>query len=211
MKSCWIPMYASCFFSCTIDMFTLSITFSPNTRAFSCHLCCSACICGWVRCWCVVCTSVACIPLRGIPPQTFSKDGTVAMGTASITEDGKLLAYSVTKSGSDWQTIKVRVCGRPASRASFPHPPLLPSALCPPFLASSILSVFPPFVSLPPSFALPSSLPPFRPSSLPPSLPPSLLPSLVHRSTCHRIHVNVLAHPQNIDTKEDLPETLEYG
>lgn len=40
-------------------------------------------------------------------PNTFSTDGTVAMGTHSFSRDGSLLAFQLTEGGSDWQTIRV--------------------------------------------------------------------------------------------------------
>jgi prolyl oligopeptidase len=43
-----------------------------------------------------------------LDPNTLSKDGTVALSGTAITEDGRLLAYSVSTAGSDWQTWKVR-------------------------------------------------------------------------------------------------------
>ena len=43
-----------------------------------------------------------------LDPNTLSKDGTVALSGTSISEDGRLLAYSVSTAGSDWQTWKVR-------------------------------------------------------------------------------------------------------
>ncbi|HJV48286.1 MAG TPA: prolyl oligopeptidase family serine peptidase [Geothrix sp.] len=39
---------------------------------------------------------------------TLSKDGTIALSGLSLTEDGRLMAYSVSVAGSDWQTWKVR-------------------------------------------------------------------------------------------------------
>jgi prolyl oligopeptidase len=42
-----------------------------------------------------------------IDPNTFSKDGTVALGSISISKDGKYLAYEVSKAGSDWAEIRV--------------------------------------------------------------------------------------------------------
>jgi prolyl oligopeptidase len=39
---------------------------------------------------------------------TLSKDGTVALSGISLTEDGRLMAYSISVAGSDWQTWKVR-------------------------------------------------------------------------------------------------------
>lgn len=43
-----------------------------------------------------------------IDPNKLSEDGTVAMTNYAIREDEKLIAYAVSESGSDWQTIKVR-------------------------------------------------------------------------------------------------------
>jgi prolyl oligopeptidase len=43
-----------------------------------------------------------------LDPNTLSSDGTVALAGASITDDGKLLAYATAQSGSDWQTWHVR-------------------------------------------------------------------------------------------------------
>lgn len=42
-----------------------------------------------------------------LDPNTFSKDGTVALSGMAISEDGKHLAYGVSDAGSDWQTWKV--------------------------------------------------------------------------------------------------------
>ena len=43
-----------------------------------------------------------------LDPNALSTDGTVALGSLSLTEDGRLLAYSLSEAGSDWQTWKVR-------------------------------------------------------------------------------------------------------
>lgn len=43
-----------------------------------------------------------------LDPNTLSKDGTVALSGLSLTEDGRLMAYSISVAGSDWQTWKVR-------------------------------------------------------------------------------------------------------
>lgn len=41
-------------------------------------------------------------------PNTWSKDGTVALAGASFSKDGRYVAYGVQESGSDWRTWKVR-------------------------------------------------------------------------------------------------------
>lgn len=42
-----------------------------------------------------------------IDPNNFSTDGTIAMGYHSFSKDGSLLAFQVSESGSDWQTIRI--------------------------------------------------------------------------------------------------------
>ena len=42
-----------------------------------------------------------------IDPNTWSKDGTIAMSGLSVSDDGKYLAYGVSEAGSDWITWKV--------------------------------------------------------------------------------------------------------
>jgi len=42
-----------------------------------------------------------------LDPNTWSKDGTVALSGMGISDDGKYLAYGVAEAGSDWQTWKV--------------------------------------------------------------------------------------------------------
>jgi prolyl oligopeptidase len=42
-----------------------------------------------------------------LDPNTLAADGTAALGTYAVSEDGSLLAYGVTRSGSDWTTISV--------------------------------------------------------------------------------------------------------
>ncbi|MBI1757545.1 MAG: S9 family peptidase [Fimbriimonas ginsengisoli] len=51
--------------------------------------------------------------LRGRPrvlidPNKLSKDGTVALSGSAVTEDGKLMAYSISVAGSDWQEWHVK-------------------------------------------------------------------------------------------------------
>ena len=43
-----------------------------------------------------------------LDPNTFSDDGTIALGAARISKDGKYLAYAIAKSGSDWNEIFVK-------------------------------------------------------------------------------------------------------
>ena len=43
-----------------------------------------------------------------IDPNTFSADGTVALATLGLSEDGEWLAYGTSASGSDWATWRVR-------------------------------------------------------------------------------------------------------
>ena len=42
-----------------------------------------------------------------LDPNTLSADGTVALSGTSVSKDGKYLAYSISRSGSDWQEIYV--------------------------------------------------------------------------------------------------------
>lgn len=43
-----------------------------------------------------------------LDPNTLSKDGTVALGSLAVSEDGKYLAYALSNAGSDWQTWHVK-------------------------------------------------------------------------------------------------------
>ncbi len=47
-------------------------------------------------------------PKMLLDPNTLSSDGTVALSGLSITDDGKLMAYGLSASGSDWQEWRVR-------------------------------------------------------------------------------------------------------
>jgi len=42
-----------------------------------------------------------------LDPNTWSKDGTVALSGLAVSDDGKYVAYGVAEAGSDWQTWKV--------------------------------------------------------------------------------------------------------
>jgi prolyl oligopeptidase len=42
-----------------------------------------------------------------LDPNSWSKDGTVALGELDISEDARYAAYSVAEAGSDWQVIRV--------------------------------------------------------------------------------------------------------
>ncbi len=52
--------------------------------------------------------SLEATPTVLIDPNTLSKDGTVALGSLSFSDDGKYLAYSLAASGSDWLEWRVR-------------------------------------------------------------------------------------------------------
>src|SRR5262249_6734852 len=43
-----------------------------------------------------------------LDPNALSQDGTVALSGINVSHDGKLLAYSISRSGSDWQEWRVR-------------------------------------------------------------------------------------------------------
>ena len=47
-------------------------------------------------------------PTLLLDPNTLSTDGTVALSGTAVSNDGKLMAYSLSSSGSDWQEWKVR-------------------------------------------------------------------------------------------------------
>jgi prolyl oligopeptidase len=53
-------------------------------------------------------TSLDAQPQLVLDPNTLSPDGTVAVSGLQASPDGKLLAYSLSASGSDWQNWKVR-------------------------------------------------------------------------------------------------------
>ena len=42
-----------------------------------------------------------------LDPNTLSDDGTVALGSTSFSEDGDLMAYTLSSGGSDWRTVHV--------------------------------------------------------------------------------------------------------
>ncbi|HBS29139.1 MAG TPA: S9 family peptidase, partial [Phycisphaerales bacterium] len=43
-----------------------------------------------------------------LDPNTWSKEGTVAMSGTAFTDDGKFMAYGIAKAGSDWSEWRVR-------------------------------------------------------------------------------------------------------
>lgn len=42
-----------------------------------------------------------------LDPNTLSSDGTVALSTKRFSEDAEFMAYGLSSSGSDWNTVKV--------------------------------------------------------------------------------------------------------
>ncbi len=46
-------------------------------------------------------------PVVLIDPNQWSKDGTVALGSTSFSDDGRFAAYSVAEAGSDWNTWRI--------------------------------------------------------------------------------------------------------
>jgi len=46
-------------------------------------------------------------PFMLIDPNAWSKDGTVALGATSFSDDGRYVAYSVADAGSDWNTWRI--------------------------------------------------------------------------------------------------------
>jgi prolyl oligopeptidase len=53
-------------------------------------------------------TSLAAAPETLLDPNVLSEDGTVALSTLAVSEDGRLLAYGTSASGSDWEEFRVR-------------------------------------------------------------------------------------------------------
>ena len=51
-----------------------------------------------------------------LDPNTLSADGTTALKRTEVSHDGKLLAYQVSKAGSDWVEVKVREVDTGADR-----------------------------------------------------------------------------------------------
>ena len=47
-------------------------------------------------------------PTIFLDPNKLSKDGTISLQDRAFSEDGSLLAYSLSESGSDWIKIKFR-------------------------------------------------------------------------------------------------------
>ncbi len=53
-------------------------------------------------------TSLTATPATLLDPNPLSEDGTVALSTLALSEDGRLLAYGTSASGSDWEEFRVR-------------------------------------------------------------------------------------------------------
>lgn len=47
-------------------------------------------------------------PVEFLDPNKLSSDGTIALQGKAFSEDGNLLAYGLSESGSDWIKIKIR-------------------------------------------------------------------------------------------------------
>lgn len=56
----------------------------------------------------LVAESLSAEPRILIDPNTLSPDGTVSLSSWSVSDDGKLLAYSLSRSGADWLEWRVR-------------------------------------------------------------------------------------------------------
>ncbi len=52
--------------------------------------------------------SLAAAPDALLDPNTLSEDGTVALSTLAVSDNGRLLAYGTAASGSDWEEFRVR-------------------------------------------------------------------------------------------------------
>ncbi|MDX2198191.1 MAG: prolyl oligopeptidase family serine peptidase [Phycisphaerae bacterium] len=53
-------------------------------------------------------TSLSAAPTVLLDPNTLSKDGTVAISSLTISDDGKKMAYGLSSAGSDWVEMRVR-------------------------------------------------------------------------------------------------------
>ncbi len=47
-------------------------------------------------------------PVEVLDPNKFSEDGSASLGSFSFSDDGRYLAYGVSKGGSDWRTVYVK-------------------------------------------------------------------------------------------------------
>ena len=60
--------------------------------------------------------SLSADPETLLDPNLLSEDGTVALSTLAVTDDGRLLAYGTAASGSDWEEFRVREVARGKDR-----------------------------------------------------------------------------------------------
>src|SRR5690606_6851157 len=53
-------------------------------------------------------TDLAAEPKLLLDPNTLSEDGTTAVGSFTVSDDGKLVVYALSDAGSDWKRWRVR-------------------------------------------------------------------------------------------------------
>lgn len=66
-------------------------------------------------------TSLEAEPVEVLDPNQFSGDGTIALSNLSFSEDGSLMLYGTSQSGSDWQELHIRPISDNGSGEDFPE------------------------------------------------------------------------------------------